>query len=376
ALPRASQPPANGARAFSPYAALLRDERDAERPVVGTTWGGTICWSPRKPSKLAAVSSDGRSEHVIRCGECAGCREFFRRRQARRLHALYGDGKREVWILEVAVSIGEQSALCERMNRTRLLSGVSGFFRLSPREIALIVVGPKPRPAAVRMLRQRSWTLSKVRLSRGLRAWSDLTRGLLVSREFWERWTNRFYHRGLPPPEKESFAIATRGGLLKRHRELREGARAWRDGVALYPPEAWRPPRPKVPKRELRAHSGQPLSTIGELLKRLLAKGDGAAAAPRSPVIAGARQRALSESSMPEFRNAPSHGVAPGRTATAPEKRGPAAAQAPPHLSTETLPCKGDGYRGSLQSRSATAAISTPDFIAAWLKRMLPRGDP
>ncbi|HVB80795.1 MAG TPA: hypothetical protein VNE82_12725, partial [Candidatus Binataceae bacterium] len=152
ALPRASQPPANGARAFSPYAALLRDERDAERPVVGTTWGGTICWSPRKPSKLAAVSSDGRSEHVIRCGECAGCREFFRRRQARRLHALYGDGKREVWILEVAVSIGEQSALCERMNRTRLLSGVSGFFRLSPREIALIVVGPKPRPAAVRML--------------------------------------------------------------------------------------------------------------------------------------------------------------------------------------------------------------------------------
>ncbi len=69
------------ARAF---AATWRDSKDE---IVATTWGGTMCWFPRKPWRLR-IAHEG-FEHVIRCRECPGCLEFERRRLADRLHAYF-----------------------------------------------------------------------------------------------------------------------------------------------------------------------------------------------------------------------------------------------------------------------------------------------
>ena len=67
------------------FAATWRKPETGE--IVGTTWGGTMCWWPRRPWAMK-FAGDG-FEGIVRCGECPGCLEFDRRRLADRLHAKY-----------------------------------------------------------------------------------------------------------------------------------------------------------------------------------------------------------------------------------------------------------------------------------------------
>jgi hypothetical protein len=64
---------------------------------------------------------------------------------------------------------------------------------------------------------------------------------MLRSRDEYGEQTKRFYHRGLPKAERESWSVTTRGGIRKRHPELGIGVRAFDGRAAIYPPEAWRP---------------------------------------------------------------------------------------------------------------------------------------
>lgn len=278
ASPRAAKP---HARAF---AATLRS---AAGEVLGTTWGGTVCWFPRKPSMLAAVSADGRGETVIRCGWCPGCRELDRRRLARRIAAHFEHSKEILWLVIVECPLREQSKCVYRLRRRVTVNWRSGFFRISSGAVALIAAGTKPNLRASGSRYGYYGQCSKIRRSRGLRAWNLVTAGLLRSRDEWGEQRKRFYWRGLAPAERDRFEVTTRGGLSKRHAGHSRGVRAIRGDVGIYPPEAWRPPRlnrRRGPESRRTAAPDRLSPAIADLIQRVLHQ-----PAPRqSPVIAAA----------------------------------------------------------------------------------------
>ncbi len=216
--------------------------RSLDGEVVGSTDASTICWAPRKPSAFAAYDERGR-EHVIRCGWCGGCREFERRRLTKRLVALYRDFDGDLWLVVIPCALEFQSALCARLHRNRPIEFDPGFYRLGADRIALIVRGAKPDLHRVRALANAGAKAVKVLRSRGQRAWRPLTLGMLRSRDEYGEQRKRFYHRGLPKAERETWRVTTRGGLRKRHPQLRIGVRAFDGCEAIYPPKAWQPIR-------------------------------------------------------------------------------------------------------------------------------------
>jgi len=245
--------------------------RTADGEIVGTTWGGTLCWYPRKPSSLACVSRDGEREHVIRCGWCPGCLELDRRRLAERLQTHYAKCEVKLWLL--ILEVGRSISLTTIRKIRRILHGSnrSGLYRLSNHRLALIVAGTKPIASAVASATGADVTLTSVKRTRGLRAWGLLTSGMLVSRDAWGKWTNRFYHRGLPQLERERWAVETRGGLRKRHGGAGQGVRGVRDDVFLFPPLAWLPPRLAHRKGPMESRTRQP-ERIGTTLANLTSR--------------------------------------------------------------------------------------------------------
>jgi hypothetical protein len=221
---------------WNPYlrAPLVRDDTGEQ---VGSTWGGTVCWWPRKPSQFAAISEHSQDEVILRCGWCPGCKEFDRQRLARRLIALYGKTQEHLWQIEIECTLKLQSALVARIRRTGTLPANSGFYRLGPTGVALIVRG-NPTAIVARLTRLGVfYRLLPMSSPKRARTWRRITRGMLAARDAWGEQINRYYHRGLPPAERERWTIQTRGGIAKRHAGQRRHARATRAGVTLYRPD-------------------------------------------------------------------------------------------------------------------------------------------
>jgi hypothetical protein len=214
-------------------AALLRD-RDGV--VVGTTWGDTACWNPRRPGSFRAVDeADGR-EHIIRCRDCPGCREYEAYELERRLVAHYAEVRDELWCIIVHCPLELQAQLSASLHRRRHLTIEPGFYRLGTQSIAFIARGAKPIvPRDV----QERWESQVVRIkrSRGRRAWTIVTAGMRHHRADYGEWTNRFYHRGLARRDRGTrWAFSSRGGIVRRH-NLMHDAVAWRDGVSVHRPQ-------------------------------------------------------------------------------------------------------------------------------------------
>lgn len=331
------------------FAATFRDQ---EGRVVGYTSGSTVCWYPRKPSKLAAVSDDGRRETIIRCGFCLGCRELDRRRLADRLVKHYREEKQPIWLVHVQSSTVGSHISRIRRSLMRRLPNCAGFYRSGQAGAVLIVVGPRPTLHALTMRTPVGITIEGVSRPNRRRAWRSATRGMMVSRDEYGEQTNRYYHRGLPPREKERWAVATRAGIRSRHRTVAVGVRAVRDDVSLHPPEAWRLPRLLKRKGPERARFASPI-LIGSTVPNVLAAAFASAAASASPVNPRARASAPSFSAMTGFRAAPpaalqGAGQQLGQKAT----RIPAGG-APTSPNTQTLVPKGWGYRSSLPTEKA-----------------------
>jgi len=218
------------ARAF---AGTWRDEATGE--IRGYSFGGTICWFPRKPWALK-ISRDG-FDHVIRCGECPGCLEFDRRRLADRLVARYRDEPCELFIVELQVPPDSQSRVSHALHRRAGLGFEKGFFRIGLTKIAFI---SRMKISAL-ALKTFSGTLACVRRvgrKSRRRSWRRLTAGLLVSRDAYGEQVKRWYARGLPPAEREEWEVE-RHAMQKPWRRG-TGARA-RTGseLVLVPPEVW-----------------------------------------------------------------------------------------------------------------------------------------
>jgi hypothetical protein len=329
----------------NPYAATWRD-RAGE--IVGTTSGSTICWYPRRPSKLASVSDDGRRASVIRCGFCIGCRELDRRRVADRLRMRFADTKEDLWLVEIKAR--SESSVPTRILRslTRRLPGRSGFLRLGPTSLALVVLGEKPTFHA-RILRMLNCSrIERISKPAKRRSWSKATRGLLVSRDEYGADRNRFYMRGLPRLERERWNISKRAGVAQISGVRVKGIRAADGDRVLLPPQAWKIPRllhRRGPERRRLAAA----IPIGGTVESVLASIIAGASSPASLTKGSRAQSARSGSSMSEFRIAPpAHGVA-GEPQTGIKHRLKQAGGATDLSDTRTERSSGRGYRTSDQ---------------------------
>jgi len=241
------------ARAF---AGTWRDEATGE--VRGYSFGGTICWFPRKPWALK-ISRDG-FEHVIRCGECPGCLEFDRRRLADRLRGKYGSGVAssvthgtapsghtagaaaqkdcQLFIVRIYAPLNKHAWLSHALHRRRGLELEPGFYRLGTSSVGLIA---RERGRLEQLLRGLglAFRVEAVRLSRGRRAWRGLTAGILVARDAYGAQVKRWYCRGLPPAEREEWEVERRA--MQKPWQRASGARARNSRkVVLVPPEVWK----------------------------------------------------------------------------------------------------------------------------------------
>lgn len=241
----------------------------------------------------------------MRCRWCPGCLEFERRRLAQRVHTHFSATEEKLWLVLIECPPHSTARVAAAVRRRRTVRWSSGFSRVSRSTVALIAAGAKPRLRACGSLSGCCVSVTAIRRSRGLRAWSNYTAGLLVTRDEWGEQTKRWYWRGLAPAEKESFDVSTRVGLVARNPGCTQGIRAVRDGVGLYPPEAWRPPRLNRRRGALERRTNGPLQ-ISATLKALIQQALSAPLARKSPVIAGARERASSSLAVvPDGAGAP-----------------------------------------------------------------------
>jgi hypothetical protein len=300
--------------------------RNSQGEVIGTTWAGTVCWYPRKPSMLAAVSADGKRETALPCGFCSGCRELTRQRLAHRLVKHYSDVKEPLWLLEVTCPSSRMSRLFRSLRPTTTFQGYAGWARNGSTGVAIIVKGA--REAVPARLFAKFPTTRCQRLSKPQRTktWWNFTRGVLVSRDEYGGQVNRFYHRGLPPAETEKWGVVTRGGIRKRHAAVGVGVRAVDGDVSLHPPTAWLLPR-LLKRKGPESKRISALAQFGTILGSLLDNLPGKSTREPSTINQQARVSAPSYSSMPGM-------VSP---------------KAPASLKTRPLVPKGMGYRSSNQ---------------------------
>jgi hypothetical protein len=248
-------------------ACTWRNEETGE--VVGSTWGGTCCWFPRKPWAIK-ISRDGL-EHVIRCGDCPGCLEFDRRRLSDRLRAKYyprGVERRfdagahhavpsretlgltaPLYLARIYAPLEQHSRLSHSLHRRRGIELEPGYFRLGATSFAVLSRSRGPLAAILRAVRLEH-RIESVQLKRGRRAWQPLTAGVLVAREVYGEQVKRWYARGLPKLEREPWQVEKRA--MQKPWRRAGGARArTKSSVVLVPPELWRLPRGA--RRNLRA---------------------------------------------------------------------------------------------------------------------------
>lgn len=238
------------------FLATWRDESTGE--IVGSTWGATICWFPRKPWALKILRGD--FEHIVRCGECPGCLEFERRRLADRLSQKYSGGNAQgaarstisstvtassatmsvtpLFIIRIYAPLKEHARICHSLHRRRIFQLEPGMYRLGTQSFALLARAPATLRRVLKRLGLES-RVEPVRLQRRRRAWRTLTAGLTVARSAYGEQVKRWYARGLPPAERQKWEVDKHA--MQKPWNRGSGARA-RSGrrIILVPPELWR----------------------------------------------------------------------------------------------------------------------------------------
>jgi hypothetical protein len=326
--------------------------RNSENEIVGTTFGGTMCWMPLKPWSLR-ISRDDWSG-IVPCGECPGCLEFYRRRLADRLKSKYSrqGGPREkdvgmatqrlgpraswrggpLYLVRIYAPIEHHAALSRKLHRRRGIELEPGFIRLGATSFAVLAHQKVLPPLYLAGVRLETRT-EAIRLSRGRRAWRSATAGMLVAREAYGPDLNRFYMPGLPPAEKESWEVQTRSGANGYNRAL--SPRVWKRGnLVLVPPSVWALGR--ADRRTLRRDLGRQSSPEG--IARVMAMvSEVLARRSQSSLLGPAARPVLNTDQVREFYSAMAKRVAQR-------------ASAAPSNSSSSLPSEGRGYVSSIHS--------------------------
>ena len=252
----------------TPRAAFAATWRDDQGAVVGTTYGGTMCLWPRKPWRIR-ITREG-FEHVIRCGECPGCLEFERRRLASRLHQKYSaeqeqpspvprlsgalaeaapqSARSRLFLVRIFAPIDAHASIAHALHRRRGVELEPGMWRLGATSFALLARGVVILRRVLRHLGLKH-RIEPLRLSRGRRAFRNLTAGLLVAREIYGEQRNRWYARGLPKADRLKWEVKKIGKYASYDR-WRSPRAELQSRVVLVPPDVWRLSRPD--RRSLR----------------------------------------------------------------------------------------------------------------------------
>ncbi len=346
-------------------AAILRDESGA---IVGTTWGGAQCWFPRRSKRgdrFALIDGAG-AETIARCRWCPGCLRYDSQQLGRRLVEHFKDFSGEIWIILVRAAYRNHGAVADSLYRSRKVSVERAFYRLGTDHLAFIARGKKPRPPRMSG-RADSIRVFKVKRSRGRRAWAIVTAGLLVNREEYGAWRNRFYHRGLKPlpaDRKWEFSASFAPGLsAAASRSF--GVRAFAAGTSIHFPKAIALPhlRNRARRQMRRVSDAQ---AIDDIVASIFQRDAGLTSL--LPPRRAQRAAASTVSGLRIARTTTAAGAAGDETQ--------AVARVPSILRTRSLSStKGAGYQGSLQLSDR----GRPDF-SAWAERMRAlaraRGDP
>jgi hypothetical protein len=331
------------------FAATWRDQAGA---IVGSTFGGTMCWMPLKPWSLRISREDWSG--IVPCGECPGCLEFYRRRLADRLKAKYGSDRArtergavrgldpakrdcaqvasQLYLIRIYAPVEQHAALSRLIHRRRGVELEPGFLRLGATSFAVLAHGKVLPPLYLSGVRLETRT-EAIRLSRGRRAWRSATAGMLVAREAYGEQVNRWYLSGLPPAEKESWDVSTRAGAKAYSRA--SSPRVWKKGnLVLVPPEIWMLGRGdrRTLRRDLGAQSSpEGIARVMAMVSEVLARRS------QSSLLGPAARPVLNTDQVREFYSAMAKRVAQR-------------ASAAPSNSLSSLPSEGRGYVSSIHS--------------------------
>lgn len=261
--------------------------------IVASTFGGTMCWMPKRPWSLRISRDDYTA--IVPCGECPGCLEFYRRRLGDRLRAKYREieegairrsgraaargaesttpSEPALYLIRIYAPIERHAVLSRLLHRRRCLELEPGFIRLGASSFAVL---SRERAFSSLSLQRAGlrFTIEPIRFSRGRRAWRTATSGMLVARDAYGEDLNRWYLRGLPPAEKESWDVRTKSGAKGYSRA--SSPRVWKSGnLVLVPPEIWRLGR--ADRRTLRrdlgsASSPEEVARVVEKVAELVAR--------------------------------------------------------------------------------------------------------
>lgn len=245
--------------------------RNQAGEIVSSTFGGTMCLMPRMPWSLR-IEREGDTL-IVPCGECPGCLEFYRRRLGDRLHAKYGASDGKLYLHRIYAPLEHHAALFRKLHRRRGLVLEPGFFRLGATSFAVIAHARVLPPLYLGGVRLETRT-EAIRLTRCGRAWRTATSGMLVAREVYGEQTNRFYIRGLPAAEKQSWNVLTHSGA-KGYSRARD-PRVWTSAnLVLVPPEVWslgRADRGRIRRDLRRASSPEGVARVMAIVSSLAAQ--------------------------------------------------------------------------------------------------------
>lgn len=349
-------------------AAFAATWRDQSGEVVGQTYGGTMCWSPRNGGGLR-VETDGYV-HVVRCRECPGCMEFERRRLATRLHDQYSsktmrvrplpepslhnvsvpkrtEGER-VFLVRIYAPLDRHAAIAHALHRRPSLDLEPGMYRLGTTSFGVLARDTRAIKRALHTLGLEH-RVEPIRLGRGRRAWAPVTAGMSVSRSAYGENVNRFYARGLPRAEKKSWDVIR----VKPYQsyDRRSSGRAWTSGnVVLVPPEVWRLGR--ADRRQVRAMLHDAVSPEAAAIARQRVMELVAQAVRPLPVIAPLRAALTREQVVESYRRMAARAEA-ARTEVSAADPDPPSSEKGGYATSGHSPPRGEPVPGSAESERA-----------------------
>lgn len=154
------------------------------------------------------------------------------------------------------------------MHRRPRLELEPGFARLGTDSFGVVTRSRRSIPLALRALGLQH-RIEPIHLTRGRRAWNALAAGLLVSRDAYGEDLNRYYFRGLPRAETESWDMIKIRPYAAYSR--RSSPRAWTSGnLVLVPPEVWRlgrSERRSLMRQAARASSPEGVARVMEIVR-------------------------------------------------------------------------------------------------------------
>jgi len=196
-----------------------------------------MCLAAVQPRDFAASTEDGEYETTFRCRKCPGCRAYDALILRRRLAIYFDNIDAPVWLVEFSAEQRDPAGISAAVVRAGKREFLPGYILVDANRIAKIRVGSKPKALKLDRLKISQHKPRLIAHPDRKRAWKRAVRGMRRARSEIGDNRNRFYLPSMPQLPKTAFIKQLQGGIRKRHPEAKQGVRAWKQGLSLYPSE-------------------------------------------------------------------------------------------------------------------------------------------